>query len=454
MNVSRTITAKRHYDDEALIFLMETNLARADDHLPSCPVCAEKLESFRMIAGALEESDVWDSRALQPEPVQSTISNLRAFADRMSFEDTLAEPILRELLAGAREEWMPRLQQHPEWRTAGVVRKLVEETTRILMTVPPDAMEMTALSTEIADHLDPTTFSSDTVARLRGAAWRDRAYVLFYVGRYAESVKATERAELNLDTCVVDEYDRARVSIVKALALHPMEETVSATSHSRFSTETFTRFGDLTRLAAAQMTEAQVLFSSGKFKEALAILEPLELRLRETDDLSTHAQALANLAYSYWQLGRIEEAVRNNETAAAMCEAIGLDTECTRLRWNNAAILAGAGRVDDAFLRFEMLQKEFDELEMIVPAAMVRLDIAELLLVREEFAGVEAICRAAMRSFEQAGISYSPRAMTALAFIQEAARHRTVTPVLIRHVREYLRELPRDGERLFAPPPG
>lgn len=448
------MTVDRHYDDEALISLMGSDLARADDHLPSCPVCAEKLESFQMIAAALEESDVWDSRVLDVEPVRSTIATLRAFADRMSFEDTQAEAILCDLLAGVREEWMPRLRQHPEWRTAGVVRTLVEETTKVLMTVPPDALEMTALSTEIADHLDPTTFASDTVARLRGAAWRDRAYVLFYVGRYAESVQATERAELNLDACVVDEYDRARVSIVKALALRSMEETVRATRHSRFSTETFTRFGDLTRLAAAQITETHVLFSSGKFKEALAILEPLELRLRETDDVSTHARALASLSYSYWQLGRIEEAVRHNETAAAMCEAIGQDTECTRLRWNTAAILAGAGRVEDAFLRFEMLQKEFDELEMIVPAAMVRLDIAELLLVREEFSGVEAICRAAMRSFEQAGISYSPRAMTALAYIQEAARHRTVTPVLIRHVREYLRELPRDGERLFAPPPG
>src|SRR5688572_26897601 len=112
---------ERHYDDEALISLMETDRAQSDSHLPDCAPCSEKLESFRMIADALEDGDVWDTRELRTEPPAASIARLRAFADQMSFEDTQAESILRELLAGPREEWMPRLRIHPEWRTAGVV---------------------------------------------------------------------------------------------------------------------------------------------------------------------------------------------------------------------------------------------------------------------------------------------------------------------------------------------
>jgi len=442
---------ERHYEDEILISLMETDRTGSDEHLPSCPRCTEKLESFRMIADALEDREIWNQR--ESEPVPSTIAALRSFADRMTLEDTQAEIILAGLLAGPRDQWLPRLRLHPEWRTAGVARKLIAGIPQVITTMPPDALEMTMLSTEIADHLDPTAFASDVVMRLRGSAWRDRAYVLFYVGRYSESVAATERADLNLQACVVAEYDRARVSIVKALSLRSMDDLTTAMAQVRSGSETFVRFGDLTRLAAARLAETHLLFSRGEYEDARTLLEPIELTLQSTDDISTHSRVLANLAYCYWKLERIEDALRYNEAAAALYEAMGEQAECARLRWSAASILASVSRFDEAMPRFEELHRTFETLEMIGPAALVGLDIAEILLVREQFTAVEDICRAAMRSFEKGGVSYTARALTALAYIQEAAQHRTVTPRLIQHVREYIRDLPRDGERLFAPPP-
>jgi hypothetical protein len=110
---------------------------------------------------------VWDSAEVRLDPVPATIANLRAFADRMAYEDAAADAILPELLAGQREEWMPRLMAHPEWRTAGVVRRLVGAIDRALATMPPDAVGITTLATEVADHLQPTACSLDTVHRLQ-----------------------------------------------------------------------------------------------------------------------------------------------------------------------------------------------------------------------------------------------------------------------------------------------
>jgi tetratricopeptide (TPR) repeat protein len=444
---------ERHYEDEALIALMETDRDRLDAHLPSCPQCAEKLESFRMIADALEEQDVWDTREVPEGPVPATIAALRSFADRMSLEDSQAETILRELLAGPREEWMPRLRLHPEWRTAGVVRKLIEGTVPVMMTMPPDALEMTALSTEIADHLDPTAFQSDTVMRLRGSAWRDRAYTLFYVGHFVDSVAATERAELNFQACVVDEYDRARVSIVKALSLRAMENIAVAMTEVRSSGDAFVRFGDLTRLASARITESHLLFSKGEYEEARKLLEPLERSIRDGGDAQTHARLLGNLGSIYAKLGRIEDALTSHEASASLHADLGNVTEFTRARWEVADILAAAGRHDQALSRYEQLKRTFGDLGMTSEAALVGLGMAELLILRGEFSAVEEICRSAMRSFEAAGISYTARALTALAYIQESAHSRTTTPVLIKQVRDYLRRLPQNGQLLFAPSP-
>jgi tetratricopeptide (TPR) repeat protein len=444
---------ERHYDDEALIAILEADRARSDAHLPSCMVCNEKLESFRMTSGALRDEDVWDTRAFHRAPVPSTIATLRAFADRMSAEDAEAARILPELLAGSREEWMPRLRAHPEWRTAGVVRGLVAAMPKVLTTMPPDALEMTALSTEIADHLDPTTCGAATVARVRGAAWRDRGYALYYVGRFADSLVACDTAERHMDMYVVDAYDRARVGIIRSLTLRAMEKIPTAMKAVRASARTFGDFGDISKVAAASIAEAHLLFSVGDYDSAAAILKHQERQVRNTSDANMHARILGNLGYCYWKMGRIDTAMGQYEAAATILQQLGVHTESLRVRWNIASVLASAGRTDEAMLRFRELLGAFDELGMSSEAALNSLDIAELLLARNEYAAVEAICRTAMASFQRAGIPYTARALTALAYIQEAAQHRTATPTLAKHVREYIRRLPQDGELLFAPPP-
>ena len=444
---------ERHYDDEALIAIMEADRVGSDVHLPSCTVCNEKLESFRMISGALRDGDVWDTRAFRPDPVPSTIATLRAFADRMTAEDTAAAQILPQLLAGPREEWLPRLREHPEWRTAGVVRALVAATLKVLMTMPPDALAMTAVSTQIAEDLDPASCGAATVARVRGAAWRDRAYALYYVGRFADSLTACDVAARQFDLCVVDEYDRARLGIVRALSLRASEQFSSALDQTRVSRDTFERFGDATRLAAAVMAETHLYFSRGEFERARRILESLEQTIRNSAEANTHAQVLANLGYCLWKTGRIDAALGRYEAAAAIWDDLGVRTESVRVRWNVAAVLASVGRTDEAMARFGNVQRAFEQLSMSSEAAVNALEMAELLLVREEYAAVEKLCHAAMSSFQRAGIPYTTRALTALAYIQEAAQQRTARPTLAKHVREYIRRLPQDRELLFAPPP-
>ena len=138
-----TTMIERHYDDEALISLIENEPRQPRTRTcPAASRAAQKIESFRMIADALVRSATSGTARSGTEPVPATIANLRAFADRMTDEDARAEAILRELLAGSREEWMPRLRAHPEWRTAGVVRKLIAQVYTAVVAMPPDAVEI------------------------------------------------------------------------------------------------------------------------------------------------------------------------------------------------------------------------------------------------------------------------------------------------------------------------
>jgi tetratricopeptide (TPR) repeat protein len=444
---------ERHYDDEALISLLSSARMAGDAHLPSCAPCSAKIDSFRSIAGALRHGDVWDKRELRTEAVPSTIALLRGFADRMVDEDTRAEQFLTELLAGARETWRTHLQEHPQWRTAGVVRKLIAASERVIDSMPPDAVAITTVAIDIAENLDPAEYPSDTVSRLRGAAWRDHAYGLYYTGAFTKAEAAVATAERHFALCVVNEYELGRLDIVRALVLRAFERFDEAAHAASASAEAFSRFEDTQRIVSARLAEAHMLFSRNDFAGAEPLLLNAERQIAGTPHADTHARVLLNLGYCSRKLGNFDEAIAYYEASAALFNDLGVATEAARIRWGVAGTLVDAGRYADAEERMTSVLPEFERLGMSSEAAVLSLELAELLAVNERYADVELVCKSAMEIFQRAGTIYTSRALTALAFMREAAAHRKVTPKLVRNVREYIRQLPAQPNLLFAPPP-
>ncbi len=444
---------ERHYDDESIIALLESDRLRADTHIPACPNCSEKLESIRMIADVLREADVWTEAHLDPAPVASTIRNLRAFATTMADEDAQAEAWIVELLAGAREAWRGRLAQHPEYRTAGMVRKLIAASDHAIDTMPPDAVEISALATDIADHLDPEAYASDTVQRLRGAAWREKAFALFYTGQHSAAEKAVQLADAMFSRCTVDEYDRARVGVVASLVQRSMEQFTAAVDSARMSSDVFTTHGDLARMTSARSAEAGVLAHSRRYEEALEIWMQLEKQFAPDDASDAHARVLGNIAYACTYLGRIEQALLHYQFAADLFDVLGNRSEAARIRWNVATILAQNGRHNDAIARFLEVREEFESLAMFGQAAECALDLAELRLVQNRISDVVELCSAATQHLTRAGVAYTGPALRAIAYMREAAEQGRATRQLVKNVREYVRRLPAEPELLFLPNP-
>ena len=83
--------------------------------------------------------------------------------------------------------------------------------------------------------------------------------------------------------------------------------------------------------------------------------------------------------------------------------------------------------------------------------ARARLDLAEALLLLGRLEEVHSLCVDLIAFFERATMLTG--ALTAAAYLREAAANRTLTPTLIEHVRQYLTELERAPELRFVPPP-
>src|SRR5205823_4058245 len=119
---------------------------------------------------------------------------------------------------------------------------------------------------------DPNAYPSDTVMKLRGNAWRDRGYCLYQCSQFRESLAAIKRASALLKDTFVAEYDLARAGIVRSLAQRAFDDFGAAAESARRSAGGFEAFGDVNRLIAAQIVEAQATWKRGDPKGALSAL--------------------------------------------------------------------------------------------------------------------------------------------------------------------------------------
>lgn len=439
-----------HYDDESLFQYAEGTSPIAGEieaHVSDCTDCATELESHRDLVDALETDETWDDRPeVTPKPQPADVF---AFAERLKQEDARAAQICDEALTGPASWWATRLQQAEGVRCAGVVRQLLERMRVLIEASPAKALQVTALAIEIANELDVVCYPNDFVIRLRAQALRDHAYVLSFMGRHPEALKVVDRAQQLFNQVPLPEYELARLNLVRATILRCIDRGEEAIALAHEAVETFLRFGDRTRYVSALIWEAAFLYEKG------AVVQALELwRSVENDsalDSVTRLRVIANMAACYRQLGQPEKAIGYLSQSSAEFELLGMKTERTRSRWVLAQCLVAANRHMESIPTFRQAWREFDELDMISDAALCALELCEALLIVGDSVEVPAICRELVARFTRAGMT--SRAMNALSFLREAVALGQAQPSLVRHVCDFLRELPAERPRLYAPPP-
>ena len=442
---------ERHYDEESLIAILHSGEAAvsSDKHLSACASCVETLDAYRVIIEVMKEESVWSHRDPHAEGAARGAAMLRIRVATIENEDVSAEGLVAQLLTSPRQWWRSTVISDERYQNAGVVRRLTELSEKKIQTTPPEAVELAVAALAAAETLP----ENEETLQIRGAAFRQHAFSLFYIGDFTKALASVERAQEVLEQCTVSEYALARLNIVRALVYRAQERHDDAIALTRRSASTFRVFGDRQRLASAIMTEAYLLIYVRSYSPALALLVDLEKNYAGDLDAATRARALGNIAICCSNLGRVREALDSYQIAAAIFDELGSETEAARLRYCIAILLAAEGKQADAKLRLRAVQTEFERLGMLHTAVVAGLDLAELALLDNDFREVESLCRSAIRQFEAAGVAYSSEALTALTFLREAAEQRRATQEIVWHVKTYIRRLPDEPALLFAPAP-
>jgi len=442
---------EQHYDDEILIGLLENSdeIAR-DKHVSACRTCAGSLESLRGLTSGLHDQTVWDERELPEAPRRETKNAIRGFAAAVAAEDHEAEGIMRQLLAVDPDRRRVMLQHNPEWRTAGVVRKVLSAVDDVNYTAPQQAVDLSVLATDIAESLDPTAYAGDTVMKLRATAWRERAYALCVVGSYTESLAALDRVDERLSHCSFSEFDAARATQVRALVYGDLEKLSDAIVLARRAGAVYSRYGDRRRKVVTEIIEGAMLTRARRFAEALN----LHLRLANDNviDEMSRACAMHNAAECYREMSRLNDAKMMFARAVTGFERVGAVSMRTKARWHLARVLLTERSFGEALSLLAQVRSEFQDLGMPDELARVSLDMAESMLLLGRPTEVAQLCQPAIEYFSNAGLSYTAAAMTALAYLREAAEAGSLTTETVNVVRAFFEELPKQPQLQFARP--
>lgn len=444
----------RHYDESALYDYLddaEGFAARADleAHLKECERCRGTLEQLREFEGALSSTALWELAEAVRKHRDPPLA-IRSLADQLAAEDAAAEQFLTPLLSSPAAFRRANLPGTPNVHSAGVVRKLCTVSRELRERQPMHALTLAASAVSVAEQLPADRYPESLLGELRGNAWLERANVLRYLGRFPEALDALDLAERAFAKTSVPAFATALVHYLRSVIFQKSDRLDEAVRFARQAARTFRQFGENQRYIHAKMVEAGVLFMRADFDPALDLFLSLIPVAKHLGDAETLARLYGNVANSL--LGRDDRATASSYFAQALSlyEALGLETEKIRTRWSLGRLQLQGGEWNAAVERLRQSKQEFETLGLTSDAALVTLDLVEALLARGEKREVSQLCSGLVKSFT--GVGMTGNALTALAFLQEAVSIGSATPVLIRHVREYLERMPLAAEQPFLPP--
>lgn len=398
---------------------------------------------------ALREREPWElADELELPPPDP--GELRELATRLDQERAAAQMLIEPHLVSLTRFNEAEIERDPAFRTSAAVSVLTAAAVTLYDRQPMFALAVATAAVTIGAKLSA---AGQLPARsVLGMAHVERGKVLFLIGHYREAEDELRRADEAFDIDpLATEWEHARASLVRANVYAEGHRFDDAIGQARSAARAFRMFGDTSRFLAARLVEGGVLFMQGRFRSAADVLDPLAEEARVLGDRLHLARALQTAGNCYIELGDHERAAAHFFEAHALWDELGLDVERVRTNWSIGIMHKAMGDLEGAIARIDEARRSFEALGVVNDAAITRLELAETLLLAGRPDDVPDLLRNVVVSFTSEGIMHNAR--IALAYLREAVEAGAIEPRIVRHVRNYLEDLPTNPAILFRPLP-
>jgi tetratricopeptide (TPR) repeat protein len=435
--------AKAHPTDAAIVATLvseETETAdtrRNRRHIERCAECGKKRDEARLFLPEGWESD------------RDVVGRAVELLGRLREERAGLDDLMEQSLKGHTAFWRSRLEQLGDVHTLAVVEGLIRRTEMTYGASPGEAFEMSLLAVEIAEEIRIDSYAFDAVILVRGQAWREHAFLLYYVGRLPEALAAVERADDLLRQLRYAHNELGRAQLVRAAILKETERPNGALAIAVAAADTFRRHGDRRLWAKARIFVIAILIEEKRLGEALAAWREVEDD-GEVKQGSDYRFMLQEIGACYRMLRDYEQASHYLRLAIAEHRKHNAHVEVARTEWSLAVTLVESGRAGEAIPTLRGIWREFADRGVEIDAALVALELAEALLLTNQPDEVPHICRTLLDRFTRN--SMTSRAITALSYLREAVAMQRASVALVRDVHDFIRDAAKNPTRTYVPP--
>jgi tetratricopeptide (TPR) repeat protein len=420
--------------------------AQIEAHVAVCDSCRTTADFFAVAEGDLKDSDVWEASA-----GSATRDALFAYAARVAGEDAEADDLLKPLFAHPAKAAWTNLAAQKRFLTGGVVRRLTAHAHSICEDIPLDALTFADAAISVAEALADDLYPANAVYELRGTAWKERANASMLLGDCVDAHASLTRAERAYNKLSFPSLGLAIVTLVRAAVFYQQQQFHEAAMLAAQAEQAFAHLGEDDRRMAALFLQASIAFETQDLSEAMTLFH----RLIEYGEGMNHLVWIARGSYAIGDCevgrGNLAAAGAHYQKALAILRKTGPSTDRVRTEWGIARVFLRSGKYEEAIRRLGQVVTEFEARSMVTDAALADLDRADALLALGQTKQVAELATRLFRVFTEAGMLTS--ALTAIAYIKEAAAAGTLTPAGVDAVRTFLRRSRRQPDLLFEPPP-
>lgn len=417
-----------------------------ETHIAACAMCRTTVDFMRVTDADLGDEDVWE----QTEG-SATMDSLLAMAEQIAAEDAEADELLKNLLHAPAVTAWTKIENMKRYRTGGVVRRLNSHAQSVCEVEPLEALTFADAAISVAEALPDDLYPASAVYELRGTAWKERANAQRFLGRFDAALESLVRAERAYRKLRSPTLGLASVAFVRATVLNEKELHDEAAEMAEEAERAFAHLGDGEWRMRALCLRAYIKFEQRNLVDATVLFEQMLAYGETLNDpmwIARGSQALGNCFLDRQNIG--EASIHFHRSLALFAE-LGITGERVRTEWGIARMLLAVGKHADAVRRLRHVTAAFEDVGMVTDAALAGLDLAEGLLVSHRPREIAEFAVHLFRVFTDAGMLTG--ALTAIAYIKEAAVEGTLTPTHLDAVRHFLRRAERQHDLLFVPPP-
>lgn len=415
-----------------------------ESHIANCAECGATLDFY-----AVAEEDLGDLAVWQPI-IGSTAAAMSAYAYQCAAEDAEAEELLKEYFEKPRKAALMNIGNHRRFHTGGVVRRLNAKAHEVVGSKPLDALIYADLAQVVAELLPDDLYPNKAVYELRGAAWKERANALLRLAKFDDALESLRLAESAFENLRSSGYGLASVELVRAAVYYERRELDVASTHVDVAEHIYAHLRMERHQMKAVHLRGSIQYLALELTEAASTFQRVidfGEKVGDSEWVAKGSYARANCELDRGDLG---EASRLFHKALVIFRETGPAEDRIVTEWGVARVVLHSGKASDAVRRLRDVIAAFEVVGRVTNVALAGIDLAEALLVLERWDEVVKVAAHAFRVLKRAGDVTG--ALTALAYLKEAAVMRHLTPETLNAVRQYLRRVEREPDLLFVPP--